>query len=160
MGTKSSGLNLQLCRLTLLQADGATTHQSLWVGRDLLQFSMSCEQICSSPDCRFKVMVCSKQEVLCSSLEMFVHNNKKVEVGRGEIMKLENRKERNKFPEKRRRLKKTKVAGRVDRIKLEKREEGLKFPEQKRRLEKTGVKLTFHYFEVDTAGSTRDSEEK
>merc|ERR1712096_321866 len=154
MGTKSSGLNLQLCRLTLLQADGATTHQSLWVGRDLLQFSMSCEQICSSPDCSFKVKVFSKQEVLCSSLEMFVHNNKKVEVGRGKRMKLEMREEKNKFPEKRRRLKKTRVAGRGDRIKLEKREEGLKFPEQKRRLEKAGVKLTFHYFEVDTAGST------
>jgi hypothetical protein len=84
------------CDVELLQADGSTTLQQLLVSicsmanaglqrclvprqlvckqlsRDRLQFSQSCDQHCGSKDNRFKMVVATKQAVLCYSREMFV----------------------------------------------------------------------------------------
>eukprot|EP00092_Neocalanus_flemingeri_P041355 GFUD01045029.1.p1 GENE.GFUD01045029.1~~GFUD01045029.1.p1 ORF type:complete len:719 (+),score=198.19 GFUD01045029.1:60-2216(+) len=98
-------------RVQLLQADGSSTLQLLWVymcstgqkntrpavlqnclvpqqfvcrqaGIDMLQLCMSCEQHCSSKDCRFKLVVGTEKVVLCHSKELFVHNNGQVGVDR------------------------------------------------------------------------------
>jgi hypothetical protein len=96
------------CVVQLLQADGSTTLQQLLVSicsttktglqrclvpsqfvcrqvsRDMLQFRLCCDQHCDSRDNRFKMVVATKQAVLCFSREMFVHkNNIKNVVGRG-----------------------------------------------------------------------------
>eukprot|EP00092_Neocalanus_flemingeri_P012318 GFUD01013278.1.p1 GENE.GFUD01013278.1~~GFUD01013278.1.p1 ORF type:complete len:687 (+),score=173.03 GFUD01013278.1:65-2125(+) len=119
-------------RLQLLQADGSTTVQLLWIyicstgqkntrpavlqkclvprqfvcrkaGIGMLQFCMSCcmscEQHCSSKDCRFKLVVGTKKTVLCHSMGMFVHNSMKGGVGRIVREEREIDKEDKKIPE-------------------------------------------------------------
>ena len=87
-------------RLELLQANGSITLQPLWIsicsadqpgvllkclipchipcrqlGKDQLQFSMSCDMDCDTTDCRYKLVVATKQLVLCYSREVFMYNN-------------------------------------------------------------------------------------
>jgi len=92
--TRSSVLQF---RLQLVQPDGLVTLQPLWVsicstdkpaellkclvpgltpcrltGRGQLQFALSCDKPCADKNCRFKVVVATKQLVLCYSTDMFV----------------------------------------------------------------------------------------
>ena len=100
------------CVVKLLQADVSITMQQLLVSvcsttktslqrclvlasqfvcrqvsnsMDMLQFCLSCDQhCCDSKDIRFKMVVATKQAVLCFSREMFVHkNNIKIVEGTG-----------------------------------------------------------------------------
>jgi hypothetical protein len=96
------------CVVQLLQADGSSTLQQLLVSvcsttktvlqrclvpsqfvcrqvsMNMLQFCLSCDQHCDSKDNRFKMVVATKQAVLCFSREMFVHkNNIKIVEGTG-----------------------------------------------------------------------------
>ena len=48
------------------------------VSRDRLQFSLSCDQHCQSKDNKFKMVVATKQAVLCYSREMFVEGREAV----------------------------------------------------------------------------------
>ena len=99
--TACSASSVLQFRLQLLQADGSITLQPLWLsvcstnqpaaagllkrlvphqtacrllGRDLLQFSISCDQLCAATDTRFKLVVTTSQMVLCYTREMFVYN--------------------------------------------------------------------------------------
>ena len=92
--TRSSVLQF---RLQLVQPDGSVTLQPLWLsicssdkpaellkcllpgptpcrltGRGQLQFVLRCDQHCEDKVCRFKLVVATKQLVLCYSREMFV----------------------------------------------------------------------------------------
>jgi hypothetical protein len=96
------------CVVQLMQADSSITLQQLLVSvccttktglqrclvpsqfvcrqvsMDMLQFCLSCDKYCDSKDNRFKMVVATKQAVLCFSREMFVHkNNIKIVEGTG-----------------------------------------------------------------------------
>ena len=95
-----SGSSVLQLRLELLQDNGSITLQPLWIsicsadqpavllkclipchipfrqlGKDQLQFSMSCDLDCGGIDCRYKLVVATKQLVLCYSREFFIYNN-------------------------------------------------------------------------------------
>ena len=61
-----------------------TTSGNGQVSMDMLQSCLSCDKHCDSKDNRFKMVVATKQAVLCFSREMFVHkNNIKIVEGTG-----------------------------------------------------------------------------
>jgi len=95
-------------RLELLQADGSITLQPLWIsicssdqpavllkclipchipcrmlGKDQLQFSMSCDLAPGITECKYKLVVATKQLVLCYSREMIMYEPEQKKTNEG-----------------------------------------------------------------------------